>query len=296
VTDYFLSGEIYMTGSYNPHGRKQGLFTWFYENGTKFLSGTFNNDSIAGEWNQNFRSGEPRMKFKRDSDETLILYIADADGKVLIENGNGKLKGLTLGFDPTFLIKKGELLDGKFIGKLEFESTAIGTLKKFSEEFSNLGEFIRGFVYESGEKTIYSSSRFDSEIFIPQNLRLTEEFGYYGAFLEEYPYMGNLPARRHLAQVYNNVDTRPSPPIDIEALKQKIRRLLDSESLPQTTQIQLIIESGGQPVLLNTGRELSNDTQARLIDMIKSEGLWLPGKIGGIPVRTEVSLTIYGNK
>ena len=89
VTDYYLSGQEQMTGTYRSirPDYREGTFTWYYENGDKQQSCEYKNNLLHGlfiEWfedgqvatRQNFRNGLPDGPYKKWNKNGLLTLDA----------------------------------------------------------------------------------------------------------------------------------------------------------------------------------------------------------------------------
>ena len=99
VTDYFLSGQEQMTGTYRtirPDFR-EGTFTWFYEDGSKQQSCEYKDNLLHGkyiEWfengqiqiRQNFNKGLPDGPYRKWSKSGILLFDAQYDNGM--QHGN----------------------------------------------------------------------------------------------------------------------------------------------------------------------------------------------------------------
>jgi len=109
VTDYFLSGQEQMTGTYRsirPDFR-EGTFTWYHENGTKQQSCEYKNNMLHGsylEWFENgqiqtrqtFNKGIPDGPHKKWNEKGVIQFDAqysngDSHGYFITYYDNGQM-------------------------------------------------------------------------------------------------------------------------------------------------------------------------------------------------------------
>ena len=89
VNDYYISGKIQMTGSFKSKKLdiKQGLFTYYYENGQKKSEGKYINNKSEDEWNLWYENGQlkSRGRFLNDKFDGEWIYW--------FENGQKKSQG-----------------------------------------------------------------------------------------------------------------------------------------------------------------------------------------------------------
>ncbi|MFT4521607.1 MAG: antitoxin component YwqK of YwqJK toxin-antitoxin module [Bacteroidia bacterium] len=98
VRDYFMSGQLQMTGSYSDdtYQIKHGYFEYFHDNGEKSLTCTYNDGSYEGAYYQYYTDGNIRLESTYVDNELAGPY------KRYFENGklktdmfytNGKAEG-----------------------------------------------------------------------------------------------------------------------------------------------------------------------------------------------------------
>jgi TonB family protein len=90
VNDFFLNGQIQMSGTYNSKTlkEKQGYFVYYYENGQKEHEGNYVNNKKEGEWKFWSQTGEVRMIGSYDS-----LSHKQGLWKSWYSNGNCNFEG-----------------------------------------------------------------------------------------------------------------------------------------------------------------------------------------------------------
>ncbi|MFK5855577.1 MAG: hypothetical protein QM503_05555 [Bacteroidota bacterium] len=116
VNDFYMDNEIQMSGLYKTSSMliKEGVFTYYYENGQRKSSGIYHKNRKSGEWNYWFENGEIKANgvFTKDkkSGEWNYWYDngqLDAKGQIL--------KNLYTG-EWIYWFKNGSTLSkGKFI-------------------------------------------------------------------------------------------------------------------------------------------------------------------------------------
>jgi TonB family protein len=197
VVDMYLSGKPQMKGTYKAT-KKEGDFTFYYENGVIESTGMFENDRRIGVWKFNHPNGKPRLEAEFNN-ATKILALYDETGNTLISNGKGdwyeeyeeyKVSGK--------VIVTGKLRNyqkhGDWICKL-----SDGRLV-YTEEYKN-GEFIRGYTYPGGIRTRNGLPQ-GNQLILPFKFIVTEAFGASGnADFESYPFLDVL--RRDGNSFYN---------------------------------------------------------------------------------------------
>lgn len=91
VEDYYLNGQLEMTGHYNEKGIKEGEFIFYSKGGDTLLKGNFSNNLMVDNWFFYNSSGKinTEINCKSEDDFTPILII-DKNGDSILKNGNGK--------------------------------------------------------------------------------------------------------------------------------------------------------------------------------------------------------------
>lgn len=93
ATDYYIDGNILMTGQYDSSGMKQGEFSFYRHNGNLKKKGSFSNNEMKGVWSYYDFRGNIRTKFDcvNATDFTPLLLIKN-NGDTILNNGNGNYK------------------------------------------------------------------------------------------------------------------------------------------------------------------------------------------------------------
>jgi TonB family protein len=319
VTDMYLSGKPQMKGSYKAL-KKEGEFTFFYENGIIESIGKFENDTRVGVWKFNHPNGKPRLEVEFFN-STKILALYNETGTTLIDNGKGDWYEEYEEYKvPGKIIVTGQLRNyqkhGDWICKL-----SDGRLV-YTEEYK-YGEFIRGHIYPNGVKTPNQGPQ-GNQLILPYKFVVTEAFSAStGAAFESYPLLDVLRRDgktfhngKHVAftdSVRGTVaidrptgtesqdagrEERPSPPdggmaavyqfVGQEAhYPSKSRR----EGIQGKVYISFIIERDGSLTNFNITQSLSPDCDAETLRVFKKYGSlhrWKPGVQLGKPVRVRM--------
>jgi hypothetical protein len=128
---------IASTGTYR-HGLKDGYFEFYHNDGLLMARGNYHNNNPVGTWEFFHPSGLPERTLEIVNQDTLVIRYVDAKGNVLVDNGNGKFKGLAYrtlnGFN---VIAEGRIKDERPDGV--WFNTAPYCVEKYKD-----GKFIKG--------------------------------------------------------------------------------------------------------------------------------------------------------
>lgn len=210
VEDYYLSGQIQMSGTYRSirPDYKTGVFTYYYENGYKQAECAYDNNELDGqyrEWYENgrlksdhyFRDGELNGSYKAwNEDGTPNLDIqykaGNKHGYFISYHSNGTPARKDLYEEDEFIEGKcfnesGETVDyylyivmPAFRGGIEALRGFIEKKIEYPEKAYRTGRegvvFVRFTVNEKGEITNPSIIRGDREDFNQEALRIIASF------------------------------------------------------------------------------------------------------------------------
>jgi len=153
VMDFSIKGTPLMKGKYISD-RKDGDFTFYYENGNVKSKGKYENDHRVGYWEYYYNDNKlkqkvlfPQIAIKK---EISVVEYYDKDGNQVIKNGSGiwiqdSINGGSL--DQTSLCKlSGQFKDSLMAG--EWKLTRLSDKKLIHTERFRKGKFIEATVYE----------------------------------------------------------------------------------------------------------------------------------------------------
>jgi TonB family protein len=153
VMDFNLNRTPLMKGNYSSD-RKNGDFTFYYENGNIKSKGKYESDHRVGYWEYYYRDNKLKQKVLlpqiTPKKEISVVEYFDKDGNQLIKNGTGiwiqdSINGGSL--DQSSLCKlSGQFKDSLMTG--EWKLTRLSDKKFIHSERFRKGKFIEATVYE----------------------------------------------------------------------------------------------------------------------------------------------------
>lgn len=144
VEDYYLNGQLEMTGHYNDKGVKEGDFIFYTENGDTLIKGTYLHNQMFGQWLFYNLIGKltTEINCKNEYDFTPLLIINE-NGDTILKSGNGKFVfDMQKQLPKFFYGKKNYIIEGEVKNSLKdgTYSCYIASPKKqllFSQEYKN---------------------------------------------------------------------------------------------------------------------------------------------------------------
>ncbi len=143
--DYYLNGQLEMSGMYDSAGNKSGHFVFYTAEGKKIKEGNFTKDDLTGNWDFYDSNGQLKADFFCNSYRDFIpVLIINKTGDTLLKNGNGKFRFNAVNDLPDIFasadnyIVEGKVLNGKKEGKFTYngmpEPTAPNSFINFYPE------------------------------------------------------------------------------------------------------------------------------------------------------------------
>jgi TonB family protein len=121
VTDYYLSGNAQMTGTYKsirPDDR-EGVFTWYYPDGRKQQECEYNNNQLHGTFQEWYEDGQIKSKESFTDgflDGPMKTWRKDGKPELDAQYSKGEKHGYFISYYKNGQIARKELYDnGKFI-------------------------------------------------------------------------------------------------------------------------------------------------------------------------------------
>ena len=184
VADYYTTDTLQMEGSYSTIGEKDGLFSFFYEDGTLKARGRYSNNHLKGVWDYFYRNGKSRMKIVYGGNDVnfIVLNYADSTGKFQCKDGTGGFEMYMArlnGFGTTYRVE-GEFKDEKKSGTWKYyaylpaENKEVLAAKEIYEE----GILKKGIEYSlyNSYSDIYKKPREIVGVLDFEKLKTTESF------------------------------------------------------------------------------------------------------------------------
>jgi periplasmic protein TonB len=151
--DHTLKGIVIMEGIYS-NDKKNGSFTFFYENGNLKSRGKYENNKRIGYWLYYYPNNKMKQKIYfpqigENRDISVIQYF-DMDGKQLLKDGNGIWVNDSIEGGPfdTYSLKKltGQFKDSLKVGK--WNLVRISDNKLMLSDIFRKGKYISSTVFE----------------------------------------------------------------------------------------------------------------------------------------------------
>ncbi len=124
------------------HGKKQGYFEVYYQSGSLKCKGNYKDNLQTGLWEFFYENGLVDRTLMYTDAGMSLLQSFDNKGKILVNDGHGKFKGMVANNFPIYNITEAEglIVNGKPSGKW--------TSRNYTEYFTN-GQFIEGSYFPS---------------------------------------------------------------------------------------------------------------------------------------------------
>ena len=127
VTDYYIDGQVEMTGFYDENGLRNGHFIFYHNNGKKREEGDFVRDKLVGLWSYYNIGGDLRVQLNCNSAfDFTPLFIVTPGGDTILKNGNGRFIFNTVKHLPQVFragvnyTVEGEVINGKKHGEFKY--------------------------------------------------------------------------------------------------------------------------------------------------------------------------------
>jgi TonB family protein len=121
VWDYYLSGQVQMTGTYRsirPDDR-EGIFTWYFPNGNKQQECTYRNNQLHGLYQEWFENGQSKTRqnfFENVLDGPVKEWRKDGTLQLEAHYNKGEKHGFFISYYANGQMARKELYDyGQFI-------------------------------------------------------------------------------------------------------------------------------------------------------------------------------------
>jgi hypothetical protein len=159
--DYQQDPGVLRATGYYVNGKKNGLFTLFYENGKIQSRGEYVNSMPRGTWEFFRDNGLPEREISITQTDTLLIRLVSAKGDLLVDKGEGEFEGLVCGnlSSKNDIMAKGRIQNGKPVGRW---TSVLQGASFCIEEFDDQGKFVKGVFPEAQaqKKKHYKSKSF----------------------------------------------------------------------------------------------------------------------------------------
>jgi TonB family protein len=152
VYDYTLSGNLMMEGIY-LNGKRNGSFTFNYDNGKIKNEGNYENNRRIGNWKYYYANGQLKQiiifKNVSNTNDLSVVEFYDREGNQLIENGTGNWINDSIQ-TGMFDLESLKTLKGQFKDSLktgEWKLTRLSDNKLMHSERFKKGKFTSATVY-----------------------------------------------------------------------------------------------------------------------------------------------------
>ena len=191
--DYYQSGALLLSGSYDTQGLKQGEFLRYYPNKQLYTKGNYKDNEQTGRWEYYYQNGQLGQIIVFSEDDFTVLEFYDVDGNQLITNGTGE-------WVKDFYPNQGGInylyasfVDGKRTGVWKYKDQNDKVLLR--EEYEE-GRLKKGKQYNWNTTIKYRETKFEKDMFYPSAFNVTEQFAYsVEVYREGYPYFDFLPLK-----------------------------------------------------------------------------------------------------
>ena len=302
VEDRFVSGDPQMKGNY-VNGSKEGLFTFYHENGHVESTGLFESNSRSGVWKYFYRNAQPRAHLEFTpvfGNEPNILFLNDSTGKQILHNGTGNWFEVIPLATGGKLTVHGQYKDNQKNGKWTMRETPGKTL--VVESF-NKGHFVSGYVKVDNQgMDIFEPQEYTH--LLPDKFRITEGFSAQkGIDFNTYPqlkYMlrGNDPVVNHIWDEGDPVFTKPEVSAKPQDSLDEMYKILDKLMVyPEEARIlgihgsvyvEFIVDRGGNLRRFKVVKGIGGGCDEEAIQVLEEYAVkhqWIPATVHGQNVK-----------
>jgi antitoxin component YwqK of YwqJK toxin-antitoxin module len=169
VHDYYKNNTLVMEGNYSDSGTREGLFTFYHNNGNISGKGKFQNNLPVGAWDFYYDNGRKKATLVfSDNSEFNVTDYYDKQGNSLCKDGSCYFELEVIAGEslPGKYLLKGEFTKGKRTGTWQFWSKVNGAY-----DFLYIKE-----IYAKGvlQKGILYTRREDIKFYTPWKLMLSD--------------------------------------------------------------------------------------------------------------------------
>ncbi|MDG1174662.1 MAG: TonB family protein [Flavobacteriales bacterium] len=160
VKDYFIDGQLQMTGNYSDkkYKKKTGNFIYYFENGQKEMEGKYTKNKAVGEWTWWYDNGNLSQEGQYDAKGKRTGHWKDYyeegglnnEGDFVNDMGSGAWKFYFESGELSAkeMYEKGELIDFKFYNE-DGSKLKTGSSITVSPKYSEDDDFYKDFMKEN---------------------------------------------------------------------------------------------------------------------------------------------------
>ena len=175
ITDYYLQNDSVAARLIYERGNLNGPCSFYYANGNVRERGLYRQNARTGTWEYFYEDGQKEKTIKFTEVGTFLIDYYAANGKPLVQNGNGRFEGLVNTWDirlfPVPDHVEGDIRNGLQDGEWKIFTGPQGKLM-YTEKFSS-GRFIKGKMNGNIEYNKTSHCRFEN----PHQGELLDHYG-----------------------------------------------------------------------------------------------------------------------
>lgn len=187
VKDYNMEGRLVMEGEYTEDGYKNGLFQFYFLDGSVMISGRYNYDRMIGNWQWNYPNKTIKALIHFDSTKNDFRFIEynSPKGKNMLSKGTGDFEW-QLGFRNSILPGykvEGSFENGKRKGSWRYYivNAYKNEMLSLTEKYDRDGNFKKaipgtGFYAAPPEKSYEDYNFNPPKIWITENIKYDQFF------------------------------------------------------------------------------------------------------------------------
>ncbi|WP_418262581.1 energy transducer TonB [Flavobacterium faecale] len=304
VFDYYRSGSLFMEGTSDNRELvlKNGLFTYYYENGNKKGVANYVNRVQEGEeikWYKNgvkqsvknYANGKLDGKnsswYDNGNQKSTSFYIrGGVNGKVTdwYENGN----------------KKSEVVYEFITTKLSATTTSKTTEVKINQFWDENGvqKVIDGNGdYEIDENNFYAQGKVKNGYYdgVWKGNYKNYNYRYNEIYKDNRFVSGEGIDKDNLTHQYTSIRTKPQPKNGITDLNKYIAKnfqMKNTDNFSGNLFVSIEVEADGTVSNVKIIKDIGNDASQELIRVLKGYKDWNPGELRGRKVKSTITLPI----
>ncbi|MBX2969162.1 MAG: TonB family protein [Cyclobacteriaceae bacterium] len=303
VKDFTKNNRMLMQGHYKG-GVKNGLFTFFYENGQIESVGNFLHNQQWGKWKYFYSDGLPKQEVTFDDKGFFINFFIDSTGNKTLDNGTGGWYDIYKEHQmPHSVIVRGAFFEGKKTG--DWECLLENGEYVYKEKFKN-GVFKKGFLTTpSGGKGVENFAEIQNKLLPHFKLEVMELFEREPTVTrEDYPFLGFLETKSltdSTGQIFHVVEDSAYPVGGMQGFYKHIGQVLQyprearKRGIQGKVLVEFIVNTDGSLSDVKTIKGIGGGCDEEAERVIKTCPPWIPGKVKGRPVKQKYVVPITFN-